>query len=350
MAQHQHQPPQSPPGRQRGHGRRRQRLGADDQLPRRHGLLALALLLGGASIAGIVGVGAQPASLLLAPELQQQALRRYPQQHQQHQKQRYPQQHQQAPSADTQIKGGLRGAAGSAAIDAAGVRREGPSAAGSSSNASRSAAARAEDALLQVLHGPLTPTQFSRLDFPIPKTLRAREALRLEGDGFSSSGGSGGDVRGPAAAKGGKKGAADRRHGNGSESMAAAAVSVGRQHHEIVVDRYEDGPDGACGDPGSDVGKGGADEKKGQAAMTPLHPTCNLRAALRWAAERHRRRGRREGEEETVVTVYLPTRWPHLLTLGELAVAEEGCVRCALLEPIQPHGGGGRRRYHGKLT
>lgn len=261
---------------QQHHRWRRLRAEEERQQRRRHGLLILALLLlGGASIAG---VEAQPASLQVQVN-----------------------------------KGGLRGAAGLTAIDAASVRREEPSAA--TSNGSRSGArARAEDALLTVLSGPLTPTQFSRLEFPIPKTLRAREALRLDGDGFS-------EVRELPMAKVGKKDTADRRW----NSSMAAMGAVGRQQHEVVVDRYEDAPDGAC-NPASDVVEAGADEKKSQTA-TPLHPTCNLRAALRWAAEWHRRGRQEDGEEAAVVTIYLPTRWPHLLTLGELSVAEKGCVR-----------------------
>lgn len=269
------------------------------------------LLLGGSSIAIPPVVEAQsaasllsstrPLPLLLDPALQ--ALQRH-----------------KAPAAtasttqgrEGEVWGGLRGAAGSAAADA-GVKRAGPSTgkgkgkAGTreeNATASSSAAMAKEDPL-----AALTPTQFLRLDFPIPKSLRAREALRLEGDEPVSS------TR-PARPQGAVAG------GRRNQSVGAQ----GHQHYEIVVDRYEDGPHGAC-KPSSSLG--GAEEKqepvdkKGKTGSSLPQVTCNLRAALRWATERHRRVPQ---GVETIVTVYLPTRWPHLVTLGELAVAEKGCV------------------------
>jgi hypothetical protein len=60
-----------------------------------------------------------------------------------------------------------------------------------------------------------------------------------------------------------------------------------------------------------------------------------LRAALRWAVEQHRRQqGQHQDGQEAATTIYLPTRWPHLLTLGELVLEEKGCVRACVADHV----------------
>jgi hypothetical protein len=211
--------------------------------------------------------------------------------------------------------------------------RGGATAARRDDNATAAAAAAAIQGggdPLTALDGALTPTQFLRLSFPIPRTLRARETLRLE-DSF------GFDLL--SAPEGGKQAAAARKasHGRPSSAIISSAGSgppkrSRSRHYEILVDRYEDGPDGACypSSSGGGVEADGAmdstDEPSTPPTTTPSAPTCNLRAALRWAVGRQRQQ-QQEEEEMVVTTIYLPTRWPHLLTLNELEAVEKGCVR-----------------------